>query len=76
MGSRIRLHYIVKLKCPRCQKGDLFTNPGLLVFKDVLKMPERCPNCNQDFKIEPGYYSAALWISYPLVLILFIPLIF
>jgi uncharacterized protein (DUF983 family) len=39
-------------------------------------MPQNCPHCNQDFKIEPGFYSAALWISYPIVLIVFVPLLF
>jgi hypothetical protein len=39
-------------------------------------MPERCSHCHQDFRIEPGFYSASLWISYPIVLILFVPVIF
>ncbi|SFN80926.1 Protein of unknown function [Salegentibacter flavus] len=38
-------------------------------------MPDKCPNCKQDFKQEPGYYTSALWVSYPIVLIIFIPLI-
>ncbi|WP_245905359.1 hypothetical protein [Gelidibacter algens] len=38
-------------------------------------MPDKCPHCKQDFKLEPGFYTAALWISYPMVLIIFIPLI-
>ncbi|MNF49096.1 hypothetical protein D3C84_303600 [compost metagenome] len=76
MKKGTKLYSILKLKCPRCQNGDLFYNPGLFVCTRVLEMPERCPHCNQDFKIEPGYYSAALWISYPIVLILFIPFIF
>ncbi|MNX79815.1 hypothetical protein D3C86_1114580 [compost metagenome] len=76
MKKGTKLYSILKLKCPRCQNGDLFYNPGLFVCTRILEMPERCPHCNQDFKIEPGYYSAALWISYPIVLILFIPFIF
>ncbi|NCO64968.1 MAG: DUF983 domain-containing protein, partial [Flavobacteriia bacterium] len=40
-----------------------------------LEMPDRCAHCKQDFKLEPGFYTAALWISYPMVLIIFIPLI-
>lgn len=76
MKKGTKLYSILKLKCPRCQNGDLFYNPGLFVCTRVLEMPERCPHCNQNFKIEPGYYSAALWISYPIVLILFIPFIF
>ncbi|WP_157494924.1 DUF983 domain-containing protein [Flavobacterium sp. KJJ] len=76
MKETTKLYNIFLLKCPRCYKGNLFTNPGLFVFKSILKMPERCPQCNQDFRIEPGFYSAALWISYPIVLILFVPMIF
>ncbi|MNQ33782.1 hypothetical protein D3C85_472190 [compost metagenome] len=76
MKKGTKLYSILKLKCPRCQNGDLFYNPGLFVCTRVLEMPERCLHCNQNFKIEPGYYSAALWISYPIVLILFIPFIF
>lgn len=76
MDSRIPLKYILKLKCPRCHKGNLFTNPGLFVMSGFLKMPENCKHCHQDFRIEPGFYSAALWISYPIVLIVFIPLLF
>lgn len=70
-----KLYSILKLKCPRCQTGNLFSNPKLIVFHKILEMPDRCPHCNQDFKIEPGFYTAALWISYPIVLIIFVPLL-
>ena len=76
MKKRTKLYNIFSLKCPRCYKGNLFTNPGLFVVKSILKMPNRCSHCHQDFRIEPGFYSASLWISYPIVLILFVPLIF
>ncbi len=33
-------------------------------------MPERCPVCNQDFKIEPGFYIGALWTSFPIVIVI------
>jgi len=60
---------------PRCQIGNLFKNSGFFVFTEILEMPDKCPHCKQDFKLEPGFYTAALWISYPIVLIIFIPLI-
>ncbi len=66
---------ILKLKCPRCHIGNLFSTPGLIVFKDILKMPDRCSHCKQSYKLEPGFYTAALWISYPIVLIVFIPVL-
>ncbi|WP_445734256.1 DUF983 domain-containing protein [Mariniflexile sp.] len=75
MKKGTKLCSVLKLKCPRCQIGNLFNNPGLIVFSGILDMPDKCPHCKQDFKLEPGFYTAALWISYPIVLIIFIPLI-
>ncbi|WP_339837206.1 DUF983 domain-containing protein [uncultured Maribacter sp.] len=75
MKKGTKRYSILKLKCPRCQIGNLFSNQGLFVFTDILKMPDRCPHCKQNFKLEPGFYTAALWISYPIVLLIFIPLI-
>jgi|SRR5690606_17848839 len=75
MKRGTKLYSILRLKCPRCQIGNLFSNPGLLVFSRILEMPDKCPHCKQDFKVEPGFYTAALWISYPMVLIIFVPLI-
>ncbi|QVY64419.1 DUF983 domain-containing protein [Polaribacter sp. Q13] len=75
MRKGTKLYSILNLKCPRCQIGNLFKNPGFFVFTEILEMPDKCAHCKQDFKIEPGFYSAALWISYPIVLITFIPLV-
>jgi uncharacterized protein (DUF983 family) len=75
MKKGTKLYSILKLKCPRCQIGNLFKNSGFFVFTEILEMPDKCSHCKQDFKIEPGFYSAALWISYPIVLITFIPLV-
>jgi len=75
MKKGTKSYSILKLKCPRCQIGNLFSNQGLFVFTEILKMPDRCPHCKQDFKLEPGFYTAALWISYPIVLLIFIPVL-
>lgn len=40
----------------------------------MLNMPDRCRVCGQDFKMEPGFYSGALWTSYPIVILLLIVL--
>lgn len=63
-----KLYSVVRLKCPRCHKGDLFTKSNPYSFKDSMKMPDRCPVCNQDFQIEPGFYIGALWTSFPIVI--------
>jgi len=61
---------ILQCKCPRCRKGNLFTVANHYNLSRMLEMPERCAVCGQVFEIEPGFFLAALWISYPLVLAL------
>lgn len=39
----------------------------------MLEMPDTCPVCGQDYRIEPGFYSGAPYISYPIVLLLAVP---
>lgn len=60
---------VVRMKCPSCRKGRLFTSKNPYVFKNSLKMPPRCPVCEQDFQIEPGFYIGALWTSFPIVIV-------
>jgi uncharacterized protein (DUF983 family) len=65
-----KLTGILKMKCPRCRQGNLFSNSNPYILKDGLKMPEKCNVCGQDFKIEPGFYIGALWTSFPIVIFL------
>ena len=71
-----RLSSILLLKCPRCRQGDLFTGKGLLVYRRIVEMPERCPVCNQKYEIEPGFWIGALWTSYPIVILVEMPFLF
>jgi uncharacterized protein (DUF983 family) len=61
---------IINLKCPRCHRGNLFSETNPYTFKDGMKMPDNCQVCQQDFKIEPGFYIGALWASFPIVIVL------
>ena len=63
-----KLYSIAHLKCPRCQKGNLFTVANSYNLMKMLDMPDSCPVCKQDFVKEPGFYSGALWVSYPIVM--------
>ena len=49
-------------KCPRCRRGNMFTG-GMYNFGSN-KIHEHCPHCNLHFEIEPGYFYAAMYISY------------
>lgn len=64
---------IIKLKCPSCRQGDLFTKKGLVVFSKMIEMPKNCPVCNQKYEIEPGFWIGALWTSYPIVILIEFP---
>ena len=64
-----KLYSISKLKCPKCNEGNLFVASNPYRVKNGLAMNERCPVCQQDFKIEPGFYIGALWASFPIIII-------
>lgn len=70
-----KLYSIAHLKCPCCQEGNLFSVSNSYDIKHMLDMPDHCPVCHEDFKVEPGFYSGALWISYPIVIFILIPLV-
>ena len=74
MKKGSKLYSIIHLKCPRCQEGNLFSVSNAFNLKRMLDMPDHCPVCREDFKVEPGFYSGALWISYPFVMLILIPL--
>lgn len=57
---------LLKLKCPRCRRGDLFKNSAFSL-KKVLDMPEHCPHCDLKYEIEPGFFWGAMYISYSLI---------
>ena len=67
---------IVKLKCPRCSKGDLFKKKGLVVYSDMLEMHDTCSECKLKYDLEPGFWLGALWTSYPIVVMIELPFLF
>jgi uncharacterized protein (DUF983 family) len=52
-----KLYSIAHLKCPHCQEGNLFSVSNSYDLKHMLDMPDYCPVCHEDFKVEPGFYS-------------------
>lgn len=55
---------MVHAKCPRCRRGDMFS--GKVYNLGSNKIHLNCPHCNLYFEIEPGYFYAAMYISYAL----------
>jgi flagellar biosynthesis protein FliP len=51
----------------------LFNQKGLIVYTDMLGMPENCSHCKLKYDLEPGFWLGALWTSYPIVVLLELP---
>jgi uncharacterized protein (DUF983 family) len=63
-GKGTKLYSIARLKCPRCQEGDLFINRNPYNLKTFDKMPDNCPVCGLDFVRESGFYWGAMMVSH------------
>ena len=56
---------VLATKCPTCRSQNMFVYPVYRLDK-VLMMHRYCPNCDQDFVQEPGFYFGAMYFSYAL----------
>ena len=65
-----KLYSILRMKCPQCHEGDLFTNPNLYNPSTIADMPDNCPHCGQKYLLEPGFYYGAMYVSYALTIAL------
>lgn len=65
---------VVRLKCPRCRKGNLFPTKSF-AFREPFEMYQNCPNCDQTYWPEPGFYYGAMFLSYILFCFPFLGLV-
>jgi hypothetical protein len=61
---------LLKCKCPRCRRGDMFENKNPYVLKETMKMNKECPVCGQPLNIEVGFYYGSSYIGYAVSLAL------
>ena len=61
---------ILKCKCTRCRRGDMFQTKNPYNLKSFMKMHERCTVCNQPLDLEPGFYYGTNMISYTLAVLI------
>lgn len=61
---------LLKCKCPRCRKGDMFANSNPWHLKKTMAMNKVCPVCDQPLNIEVGFYFGSSYISYALTIAL------
>ncbi len=62
MAQTPKLTAVLQAKCPKCRRGKIFN--GKIYTLGSQKMNEVCPNCGFRFEIEPGYFYAAMYVSY------------
>ena len=57
-----KLSAIIHCKCPHCRRGDIFT--GSMYGWNIQHTKVICSHCAQRIEIEPGYFYAAMYVSY------------
>ncbi len=58
-----KLNAILSGKCPKCRTGNIFKYEPQHVFH-AMEMNKTCPHCGVHFEIEPGFFQAAMFVSY------------
>lgn len=61
---------LLRSKCTRCRRGDMFQSKNPYNLKQTMKMNEACPACGQPLDMEPGFYYGTNMISYALAVLL------
>lgn len=57
---------VLRNKCPRCRKGNLFTSTNPYRLSKITEMPEHCAVCGQPTEVEIGFYYGTGYVSYGL----------
>ncbi|MES2590020.1 MAG: DUF983 domain-containing protein [Bacteroidota bacterium] len=60
---------LLKGKCPKCEKGDIFKEKGNLLLLKAPQMHEKCTECSYRFEKEPGYFIGSFYVSYALAVV-------
>ncbi len=59
-----KFHAMIHSKCPKCHVGNVFEGKVYSLRKQ--QMNEVCPHCGVKYEVEPGYFYAAMYVSYAL----------
>jgi uncharacterized protein (DUF983 family) len=54
----------LKLKCPRCEKGEIFEVKNPYKFGKMFVMNTHCSNCGVKYEKESGFFYGAMYVSY------------
>lgn len=62
-----KFNALVNYKCPKCRIGKMYTGRTYSIRNN--KERTLCPHCGFRFQIEPGYFYAAMYVSYAMVVV-------
>lgn len=57
---------MMKMRCPNCHQGNMYTNKSIFPLGKLMDMPEHCPVCGQKYEIEVGFWYGTGYVSYAL----------
>ena len=57
---------MMKMKCPNCHKGNMYSQQSIFPLGKLMDMPERCPVCGQKYELELGFWYGTGYVSYAL----------
>lgn len=52
--------------CPDCNKGKVFKVKNIIFSLGFSEMYTKCPNCNNKYEKEPGFFIGSMYASYGL----------
>jgi uncharacterized protein (DUF983 family) len=64
------LSSLLKNKCTRCRRGNIFRYSNAYDFKNMMKMYDNCAECGQPLEPEVGFYYGTGFVSYGLSVII------
>lgn len=77
MGAEAKtgLGKVLKMKCPHCGKGHLFTSESILSFDKLGQVKPECELCGTNFNPEPGFYFGAAYVSWGLTVAMWVTIL-
>ena len=71
LNKGTKLFSILKMRCPKCNKGRFYeSHPYNL--KKIGEVKKECNNCNLKYDMEPGFFQGSYYVSYGLGVALFV----
>ncbi len=72
LGKGTKLYSITRIKCPRCQEGEVFKDPNPYKMSRMFQMHDTCSHCGLRYEFEPGVFYGAMYVSYGYAVAIFV----